>query len=57
MMANGGVANKEMRVVCGDLDQTMIDLAAERIRENGLSARAELLDAHVTRELSPFFSY
>ena len=47
MMANRDVASKEISVVCGDLDQTMVDLAAERIREKGWPAKAERLDAQV----------
>ena len=57
MMANGDAASKEISVVCGDLDQTMIDLAAERIRENGWPAKAERLDAQVMRDLFAFSSY
>ena len=57
MMANGGVANKEISVVCGDLDEIMVDLAAERIRENGWPAKAERLDAQVTRDSFTFCSY
>ena len=56
-MANGSVANKMISVVCGDLDQIMVDLAAERIRKNGWPAKAERLDAEVTRDLFTFFSY
>ena len=48
MMENGGLGNKDFSVVCGDLDQTMVDLAAQRIKENGWPAKAELLDAQVT---------
>lgn len=57
MMANGDVAHKEISVVCGDLDQTMVDLAAERIRENGWPATAERLDAQVVKDLFTFFLY
>ena len=49
MMENGGLGNKDLSVVCGDLDQTMVDLAAQRIKENGWPAKAELLDAQVTK--------
>lgn len=41
-----------MSVVCGDLDQTMVDLVAQRIKENGWHAKAEKLDAQVTRSFS-----
>ena len=54
MRANGDVASKEVSVVCGDIDQTMVDLAAERIRENGWWARAERMDAQVTKSLVDF---
>ena len=48
MMANGGVVGDEgISVVCGDIDQTMVELAAERIREHGWPAKAERLDAQV----------
>ncbi len=48
-MEKGGYKNHDMSVVCGDLDQTMVDLAAQRIEENGWQAKAERLDAQVLR--------
>ena len=47
MQKGGGSYVKDLSVVCGDLDQTMVDMAADRIRENGWPARAERLDAQV----------
>ena len=34
-----------LTVVCGDLDQTMVDLARQRLQVNGWNARAERIDA------------
>lgn len=51
LMENVGSSNKDINVVCGDLEQTMVDLAAQRIKERGWQAKAERLDAQV-RELS-----
>lgn len=48
-MEKGGSKNHDISVVCGDLDQTMVDLAAQRIKENGWQAKAERLDAQVLR--------
>ncbi|CAD6591728.1 MAG: hypothetical protein ASARMPREDX12_005395 [Alectoria sarmentosa] len=45
LMEGGGSSNKDLSVVCGDLDQTMVDLVAQRIKENGWQAKAERLDA------------
>lgn len=40
-----------MVVVCGDLDQTMVNLVAQRIKENHWNVKAEKLDAQVTKLL------
>ena len=47
----GGGGGKDVSVVCGDLDQTMVDMVAERILENGWPARAERVDAQVRFEM------
>ena len=47
-------SNDDMSVVCGDLDQNMVDLVAQRIKENGWQAKAERLDAQVF--ISPLIS-
>lgn len=49
LMEGGGPSNKDLSVVCGDLDQTMVDMVAQRIKENGWQAKAERLDAQVLR--------
>ena len=49
LMGAGGLGIKDLSVVCGDLDQTMVDLVAQRIEENGWQAKAEQLDAQVLR--------
>lgn len=46
-MEGAGSSNRDMTVVCGDLDQTMVDLVEQRIKENGWQVKAELLDAQV----------
>ena len=48
LMENGGSNNKDISAVCGDLDQTMVELAARRILEHGWRATAESVDAQVT---------
>ena len=35
----------DLTVVCGDLDQTMVDLADQRIKTNGWNAQAERVDS------------
>ena len=42
-----GLSIKGLSVVCGDLDQTMVDMVAQRIKENSWPATAEKLDAQV----------
>ena len=37
--------------MCGDLDQTMVDMVAQRIKENGWPATAEKLDAQVINDV------
>ena len=51
MMEKGGRDAKDVSVVCGDLDQTMVDMVADRIQENGWPAKAERLDAQVIKTL------
>ena len=48
-MEEASSSSNDISVACGDLDQTMVDLAAERIREHGWQAKAERLDAQVQR--------
>ena len=50
LMESGGSSNRNISVVCGDLEQTMVDLVAQRIKEHGWPAKAERLNAQV-REL------
>lgn len=47
LMESGGSSNQDISIICGDLDQTMVDLAAQRIKEHGWQAKAEQLDAQV----------
>ena len=35
----------DLTVICGDIDQTMIDLSIQRIQTNSWNAQARLLDA------------
>ena len=49
MMDESGGRDGSVSVVCGDLDQTVVELAGERIREKGWKAKAERLDAQVKR--------
>ena len=52
LMERGSPSSDDMSVVCGDLDQIMVDLAAQRVREHGWQAKAERLDAQVPKEYS-----
>lgn len=54
LVEKSGSSNDDLSVVCGDLDQTMVDLVAQRIKENGWQAKAERLDAQVP--IVPFIS-
>ena len=47
----GGLSSTRLSVVCGDLDQTMVNLVAKRIKENSWPATAEKLDAQVTKDV------
>jgi ubiquinone/menaquinone biosynthesis C-methylase UbiE len=45
LFESAGSDRRDLTVVCGDLDQTMVDLSEQRIKANGWNAVAKCLDA------------
>lgn len=57
LLEKGGSSNENLSVVCGDLDQTMVNLVAQRIKENHWNAQAEKFDAQDVPYSDNYFTH
>ena len=48
---------QDLTVICGDLDQTMVELSGQRIKENGWNAQAKRIDAQALPYSSEEFTH